>query len=66
MLAKKRSANSRSTVNVDLLTVGTQMLKFGVKGNPQEKVIRLSKDRRYLTWSGKIFSMKKDTDRKSE
>ncbi len=66
MLTSKQSKKTdKKDINIDLLTVGTQMLKFGVKGNPQERIIRFTPDFRYLVWKGRFFSFKSESDRRS-
>ena len=42
----------------------TMLLKFGRKGHAHECIVRLSPDKKYIEWEGKLFKRKKKNERR--
>jgi hypothetical protein len=54
----RQSRVNRDDFDYGPLHQGIKLLKFGNRGNAHEKIIKLSGNRRYLSWKGKIMSPK--------
>lgn len=60
---KRQSSSQEEEIDLTELQRGSLFLKFGRKGPVHERLVRLSKNCRYITWEGSWMKMKSTEER---
>jgi hypothetical protein len=60
---KRQTSSQEEEIDLTELQRGSLFLKFGRKGPVHERLVRLSKNCRYITWDGSWIRMKSNEER---
>lgn len=60
---KRQTSSQEEEIDLTELQRGSLFLKFGRKGPVHERLVRLSKNCRYITWEGSWIKMKSTEER---